>query len=89
MDRKMTVLEGLRKTGFGLFFVLALLGSLGFASRPKLPAGNFVEQGAVIPIRLRHPCFAVLVVGVVPASSAKQGWRSRRDSNPRYGFTTV
>jgi hypothetical protein len=31
-----------------MFLVLAALGSLGFASRPKLPDGNFVEHGFFI-----------------------------------------
>jgi hypothetical protein len=37
----------LLKTGFGLFFVLASLGSLADAARPKSPAGNFVKTGAL------------------------------------------
>ena len=31
----------------GTFLVLTSLGSLDFASRPKLPVGNFVKQGFV------------------------------------------
>jgi hypothetical protein len=37
--------ERKRRAGFGMFFVLALLGSLGFASRPKSAVADLVEQG--------------------------------------------
>jgi hypothetical protein len=36
--------SGLRKTCFGMFSVLAALGSRGGAARPKSPVGDFVEQ---------------------------------------------
>ena len=42
----------------GMFFVLGSASDRSFRSRPKLPVGNFVEQGSGIPIRHRHPAHA-------------------------------
>ncbi len=38
------------------------------ASCPPTPVGVGVEQGLVIPIRHRHPCFVALVEKFIPAS---------------------
>jgi len=44
-----------------MFLVLALLGSLGFASRPKSAVADFVEQGLVHRSGSAIPCCSVLV----------------------------